>query len=155
MFSALFSFLGGSVFRMMWGEVASFLQKRQDHQHEQEMLRLQAELDDRRAERQEKTIQLQHQLGIQTITVQGDVEMAKAEYQAFTEAMKSANAKTGIVFVDGWNASIRPTFATVSIVLWLVKVVAAGFVMDEFDLQLLAVIAGFYFADRSLAKRGK
>lgn len=31
MFSALFSFLGGSVFRMIWGEVANFVQKKQDH----------------------------------------------------------------------------------------------------------------------------
>lgn len=155
MFTALFSFLGGSVFRMIWGEVSSFLNKRQDHAHELEMLKLQAELDDRRAERQEKTIQLQHTLGIQQIQVQGDVEMAKAEYQAFVEAMRSANAKTGIKFVDGWNASVRPSYASVALLLWLVKVATAGFVMDEFDVGMLAVISGFYFADRSLSKRGK
>jgi len=155
MLSALFSFLGGSVFRMIWGEVAGFVQKRQDHQHEKEMLELQATLEDKRAERQEKTIQLQHQLGIQQVQVAGDVEMAKAEYAAFVEAMKTANARTGIRLVDGWNASVRPAYATVALVLWLVKVGTAGFVMDEFDAGLLAVVAGFYFADRSLSKRGK
>jgi len=155
MLSALFSFLGGSVFRMIWGEVASFVQKRQDHQHEQEMLKLQAELDDRRAERQEKTIQLQHQLGIEKITVQGDVEMAKEEYKAFTEAMRSANAKTGVTWVDAWNGCVRPSFATVCLVIWLLKVVNQGFKADEFDMSLLAVIVGFYFANRELAKRGK
>jgi len=155
MLSALFSFLGGSVFRMIWGEVASFVQKRQDHQHEQEMLKLQAELDDRRAERQEKTIQLQHQLGIQTVQVQGDVDMAKAEYQAFVEAMKSANAKTGVRWIDGWNGAVRPSFATVCLLIWALKVLNQGFVADEFDMSLLATIAGFYFANRELAKRGK
>lgn len=155
MLSALFSFLGGSVFRMVWGEVASFVQKRQDHQHEQEMLRLQAELDDRRAERQEKTIQLQHQLGIETVQVQGDVDMARAEYQAFVEAMKSANVKTGIGWVDGWNGCVRPSFATVCLLIWVLKVGSQSFVADEFDMSLLATIAGFYFANRELAKRGK
>ena len=155
MLSALFSFLGGSVFRMIWGEVASFVQKKQDHQHEQEMLRLQSELDDKRAERQEKTIQLQHTLGIEQIQIAGDVEMAKEEYKAFTEAMKAANAKTGIVFVDAWNGCVRPTFATICILIWSLKVWNQGFVADEFDMSLLAPIAGFYFANRELAKRGK
>ena len=31
MFSALFSFLGGSVFRMIWGEISSFIEKKQEH----------------------------------------------------------------------------------------------------------------------------
>ena len=31
MFTALFSFLGGSAFRMIWGEVTAFVSKRQDH----------------------------------------------------------------------------------------------------------------------------
>jgi len=155
MISALLSFLGGSVFRMIGGEVASFVQKRQDHSHEQEMLRLQAELEDRRAERQEKTIQLQHTLGVKTIQVQGDVEMAKAEYQAFVEAMKSANTKTGVKWVDGWNGCVRPSFATVCLAIWVLKVWTQGFKADEFDMSLLAVIVGFYFANRELAKRGK
>ena len=41
MFSALFSFLGGSVFRMIWGEVSSFIEKRQEHAQEIERMRLQ------------------------------------------------------------------------------------------------------------------
>lgn len=34
MFSALFSFLGGSVFRMVWGEASAFINKREDHKQE-------------------------------------------------------------------------------------------------------------------------
>ena len=45
MISALVSFLGGSVFRMIWGEASAYLNKRQDHRHETEMLKVQAELE--------------------------------------------------------------------------------------------------------------
>ena len=34
MISALVSFLGGSVFRMLWGEISAWLTKAQDHKHE-------------------------------------------------------------------------------------------------------------------------
>ena len=46
--SAIISFLGGAAFRMIWGQVSAWLNKRQDHKHELEMLRLQADLDDKR-----------------------------------------------------------------------------------------------------------
>ena len=39
--SALISFLGGSAFRMVWGEVSSYFNKRQDHQHEMERMKAQ------------------------------------------------------------------------------------------------------------------
>ena len=47
MISALLSFFGGTAFRMIWGELSAWLNKRQDHQHEIERLRLQADLDER------------------------------------------------------------------------------------------------------------
>lgn len=43
--STLFSFLGGSAFHMLWGEVSSFFNKKQDREHEIELLKLQGELD--------------------------------------------------------------------------------------------------------------
>ena len=45
MFTALLSFLGGNVFRLMFGEVVSYLNKRQAHSFEIERLKLQADLD--------------------------------------------------------------------------------------------------------------
>lgn len=62
---------------------------------------------------------------------------------------------TGIRWVDAWNASVRPAFASVALLLWVLKLYAIGFKMDAFDLDMLATIAGFFFADRSLGKRGK
>lgn len=155
MISALFSFLGGSVFRMVWGEASAYLNKRQDHAHEVEMLKVQKELDDARQVRDLEQMRLANELGLKTITVQKDAEMALADVNAFSRAIEAAAKPTGIKWVDAWNGAIRPSYATVALALWLVKVAAQGFKMDAFDAELLAVVAGFYFADRSLGKRGK
>ena len=155
MISALFSFLGGSVFRMIWGEASSYLNKRQDHQHESEMIRLQASLDEAKHARDLEQLRLANELGLKTIEVQKDAAIAQAEVDAFSRAIESAARPTGIKWVDAWNGAIRPSYASVALALWLVKVAAQGFKMDAFDAELLAVVAGFYFADRSLGKRGK
>lgn len=155
MISALFSFLGGSVFRMVWGEVSAYLNKRQDHLHETEMLKVQAELDQARHTRDLEQMRLANDLGVKTIEVQRDADVSKAEMDVFARAIEAAAKPTGVKWVDAWNGSIRPSYATVALILWLVKVAAQGFKMDAFDAELLAVVAGFYFADRSLGKRGK
>lgn len=155
MLSALFSFLGGSVFRMLWGEISAFFKAKQEHAQEIERMKLQADLEERRAIQDRERIKLQHDLGVKQIQVAGDVEVSKAEAAAFVEAMKEANKPTGIYAVDVWNGVIRPSYATLALLLWAFKVYQQGFKMDDFDIGMLAVIAGFYFADRSLAKRGK
>lgn len=155
MISALFSFLGGSVFRMIWGEASAYLNKKQDHAHEVEMLKVQKELDDARQVRELEQMRLANELGLKTIEVQKEADVARGELDAFSRAIEAAARPTGIAWVDAWNGSIRPSYATVALVLWLVKVAAQGFKMDAFDAELLAVVAGFYFADRSLGKRGK
>lgn len=155
MISALFSFLGGSVFRMIWGEASAYLNKRQDHAHELEMMKAQNALDDARHARDIEHLRLANELGVKTIEAQRDAAVAQAEADAFSRAIEAAARPTGIKWVDAWNASIRPSFASVALGLWLAKVAGQGFVMDPFDADLLAVVAGFYFADRSLGKRGK
>lgn len=155
MFSALFSFLGGSAFRMVWGEIASFIQKKQDHEHELALAKLQAELESGRHERDMARIKLQSDLKVTEVQVMGDMAIQGKEADAFVEAIKAAAVPTGIAWVDAWNGSIRPQYAEVALLLWLMKLISQGFVMDEFDTGLMAVIAGFFFADRSLGKRGK
>ena len=155
MFSALFSFLGGSVFRMIWGEVSAFVKQKQEHAQEMDTMRLQAELDAGRHFRDIERLKLQSDLGVKEVTIAGDMAIAKTEAEAFVEAMKNASKPTGIVWIDGWNGSIRPQYAEVALILWLLKLVSQGFVMDDFDMTLMGIVAGFFFADRSLSKRGK
>lgn len=155
MFTALFSFLGGSVFRMIWGEASAFLNKKQDHQHEVEMLRLQAELDDKAHQRALEAQKAQAELGIKTIEAQAVATVGQLEADAFGMAISQAFKPTGYSVVDIWNGSIRPCAATIVLFLWVLKLAANKFVMDDWDRELGGAVLGFFFADRSLGKRGK
>jgi hypothetical protein len=155
MFSALISFLGGSVFRMVWGEVSAFVSKRQDHAQEIERMRLQGELDDKAHARSQDTIRLQAELGVKQIEVQRDAALMQSDADAFTTAMRDAFKPTGVYWVDLWNGVIRPQFAQIALLLWLAKVVGQGFVMDDYDRDMVGAVLGFFIADRSLGRRGK
>lgn len=155
MFAALLSFLGGSVFRMVWGEASAFLNKKQDHKHEIEMLKLQSELDDKAHQRTLEAQKAQAELGIKTIEAQAVAAVDKAEADAFGMAVAQAFKPTGYSVVDIWNGIIRPCAATIALALWVMKLVANKFVMDDWDRELGGAVLGFFFADRSLGKRGK
>lgn len=155
MFSALFSFLGGSVFRMIWGELSSYLNKRQDHDHEIERMRLEYSHEAEAHQRMLESLRLQNELGVKTIEAQREADVDVSEAGAFAEAMKHAFKKTGIAVVDVWNGCIRPAAATIALALWVVKLYAQAGVMDEWDKELTAGVLGFFIADRSLTRRGK
>ena len=155
MLSALISFLGGSVFRMVWGEVSAWMNKKQDHEHEIERMRLQSELDNQAHQRNQENLRLQAELNVRQIEVQSDSIVAQADADSFNTVMKEAFKPTGISFVDIWNGIIRPQFAQIALCLWFAKVVGQSFVMDEYDREMVGAILGFFVADRSLLRRGK
>jgi S-formylglutathione hydrolase FrmB len=155
MFAALFSFLGGSVFRMIWGEVSSFVNKKQDHFYEIEKIKLQGELDSQSHLRMLENLKLQNELGIKTVEATSASAVSESEANAFNEAMKNAWNPTGIFFVDAWNGVIRPAAATIVLALWVGKLIAQNFRMMDYDMEISGVVLGFFFADRGLAKRGK
>ena len=155
MIEALLSFLGGSVFRMIWGEASAWLNRRQEHQHEIQRLTLQRELDDRAHARSLEALRLQHDLGIQTVRVKAEADVAVAEAAAFGKVMQAAFKPTGITLVDAWNGIIRPAGATIALALWVAKLNAQGWVMQDWDIALSATILGFFYADRALGKRGR
>lgn len=155
MLEALFSFLGGSVFRMIWGEVSAWYNKKQDHQFELERMKLQTELDDRAHQRTQEALRLQSELGIRTIEAKSEADVATAEADAFAKAMEQAFKPSGYAFVDIWNGIIRPTAATIALVLWVLKLNSQNWLMQDWDITLAGTVLGFFFADRSLGKRGK
>lgn len=155
MFTGLIAFLGGSAFRMIWGELAAWLTSRQDHRQELERMRLQAELDAAQHARQQEAIRLQAELGVKTIAVQAEADIDRIAGEAWGELVTSTTRMTGIRFVDAWNQSIRPLLATLAIVLVVARIATAGWVLTGWDQELVAAILGLYIADRSLAKRGK
>lgn len=153
--SALFTFLGGSVFRMLWGEISAYFKAKQEHAQELERMKLQEQLEAGRHERDMARIRLQSDLKVQEVKVVGDLAIQQTEANAFVEAIKAASKPIGIWWVDAWNGSIRPAMATVALSLWVLALYRAGFFPSEWDKELIAGILGFYIADRALAKRGK
>ena len=148
--SAILTFLGGGAFRAVWGEIASYLTKRQEHKLEMERTRLQGELDAAQHARNLEAIRVQAELGVKTIAVQADADVARSEADAFREAMARAAIPTGIKWVDAWNASVRPAFATLALALWALSLHRNSWALSEWDLSLIGAVAGFYFADRTL-----
>lgn len=165
---ALMSFLLSAGGRLLFSYVADYFNKKQQHSQEVELLKLQGDLDEKRHARDMATIRLQSDLNVRQVEVAGDIDITKLREAGFFKAVEAAdNAPlTGIPFIDGWNRSIRPGYATVALALWILKVVAqwasldtswldGGQIMDSFDQNLLASIAGFYFANREIAKGNK
>jgi len=155
MLSAILSFLGGSVFRMIWGEIAAWMTAKQDHAHEIERMRLQAEIDGQQHARNQEAIKTQADLGVREIAVRAEADMGRVEVEGWAAAVAAAAKPTGIMVVDIWNGIVRPLAATISIMLWVIALNAQGWKMGDWDKELVGVILGFFFASRELAKRGK
>lgn len=154
MFTALISFFGGSVFRMIWGELSSWITKRQDHAQELDLLRLQESQAAAQHERNTASIRLQAELGVKTIQVQAESVVSEIETNAWLEAVKGTTKQVGIAWVDAWNAVIRPALAT-----WAVAMITGHYllwwVLDDNGWALAGAALGIYIADRTLFKRGK
>lgn len=154
-FGALFTFLGGSAFRLIWGEISSWIDKKLEHKQEMERMAAQEGFDQSKHSREMERLRLQTELNVKEIQVAGDMALQKTEADAFVAAMKDAMKPTGIVWVDAWNGIIRPAAASIALLLWCFALWKAGFLTGDWDKELMGAILGFYFADRSLAKRGK
>lgn len=155
MFTALLSFLGGGVFRMIIGEASAWLTKWQDHKQEVERMRLQGDLDAAQHARNLEAIRVQAELGVKTIQVQSEADAGRLEVEGWAHAAADATKPIGILLVDAWNGSIRPLCATIAVWLWVVALNAAGWKMGDWDRELVGVILGFYFVSRQLQKSGK
>jgi hypothetical protein len=139
---------------MIWGEVSSWLTKRQDHRLEIERLKLQGQLDAEQHGRNLDAIRVQAQLGVETIRVQASADVDRFEAEGWLEAVKATGRQTGIRFVDAWNAGIRPAVATWSVGMMTLAEFGA-IAMSDNTTQVAGAALGLYLADRTLAKRGK
>lgn len=155
MLSALLSFFGGSVFRMLWGELSAYLNKRQDHKFELERLRFQAQADAEQHARNLEAIKIQAELGVQTIRVAAEGKVDEITANAWQRAVEATTARSGIWLVDLWNGIIRPALATMCAALVALHFYRAGWVLDEQGWALVGAVLGIYVADRTLFKRGK
>lgn len=153
--SALLSFLGGSAFRMAWGELSSYFTRKQEHSQEIERMRLQGELADKEHARNLEAMRVQNELGIKVIEVESRAAQDAIEVDAWADVVKSTTRKTGYAIIDIWNMAIRPFLATFAIAVVGGDVIRSGFVLSVWVMDLVSSILGIYVADRSLSKRGK
>lgn len=156
MIEAILSFLGGSVFRMVWGEVSAYFTRKQEHAQEVERMRLQAELDQAAHSRQMESVRLQAEMQVQVVRVQGEAAVDALEAEGWLEAVKSTGRQIGLLWVDAWNAAIRPALATWGVFMLTANEfgLLAGPLTDGTQSVIYAAL-GIFVADRSLGKRGK
>lgn len=154
MFSALISFLGGSVFRMIWGEVSHWFTRKQEHAQEMDRMRFQAEMDAAQHIRNMESIKIQADLQVKVIEKQAEAVIGETEVIGWLEAVRATAARTGIKWVDAWNAMIRPGVATWAVVIISLSEVRV-IILSEFAASVASAALGIYLADRNLSKRGK
>ena len=154
MFSAFLSFLSGTAFRAIWGELSHWINGQQDHKHEVERIKLQETIDQSNHQRQMEMIRLQSDLQVKTIQVQGDIELEKIAADEHRIAVKSISMKSGNKFIDTWNQGIRPAGATIALIGAILECIALGLVPQE-TRDVFLMFLGLFVADRSLGHRGK
>ena len=140
---------------MLWGEIAAWVSSKQEHSHEIERMRLQAELDAAQHSRNLEAQRLQAELGVKEIAVRSEADLALKDLDVWGKAIDNAGKATGFMLVDVWNGIIRPLVATIAVILWVLALNSQGWKMTEWDKEIVGVVFGFFFASRELAKRGK
>lgn len=153
--SSLVSFLGGSAFRMLFGEISSYFTKKQEHAQEVERMRLQATLANEEHARNLEALRLQNELGIKVIEVQSEATLDQIEAEARSVLITNTTQKTGYKFIDIWKMSIQPALATFALLVVAGEVIRTGFVLSVWIMDLVSSILGIYLADRHLSRRGK
>jgi hypothetical protein len=140
---------------MVWGEISSFITARQQHAQEIERMKLQGELDAAAHQRNLEGIKLQADMGIKTIAAQAEAAAGQADLEGWLQAVKDVGKSTGIKFLDIWNGSVRPALATMALAVITFEVIKNGWVLNDWDRELVGAILGIYVADRTLTHRGK
>lgn len=153
---AVISTIGGGILRLI-PEWLSIKDKEKARDHEFRMFDLQLEAD-----------KLRSKLRIDEARVDVEGKEILAEIGAITEAAKAQATQTGVKFIDGLNASVRPvlTYWWCVVLYTINKGVlmylalksnpqlseVAGVVMTDFDAAVVASMIGFWFVDRAIRK---
>jgi hypothetical protein len=154
MLTGLLSFLGGSAFRMLWGEVSALFDKHLEHKQEVERMKLVEQFDGAKHKRELESLRLQAEQGVQLVRVQSEANIDEYESKAWATVSESTAKPIGIKWVDAWNAAIRPGGATWAIALLTLEAFAVVHVTSG-TLEVAWAFLGLFVADRTLGKRGK
>src|SRR5262245_39254602 len=105
-------------------------------------MRLQGDLDAAQHARNQEAIRTQAELGVKTIEVQRDADLSRLDVDAWRQAVSDVGKSTGIKFLDVWNGSVRPLLATLAIVAILAEIAVAGWILSDWDRELIGAILG-------------
>lgn len=152
---SVLSFLGGTAFRMIWGEVSAWVNKKLEHAQEMERLEANERYSSAQHARNLEAQRLQADLGIKVIEAQNHAAMELTDAQTFFEGVKATAVQTGVRWVDAWNAGIRPGVATWAVAMLTLEGFALIAKMDDGTKAVCYSALGLFLADRTLAKRGK
>ena len=152
----LISFLGGTAFRWLVGELLGWLKARDERAAELAMLRLQHDLDRERHQWQQDAISAQAAAGVRVIEAQSQALAGAAADAAFVGAVQGVTAATQRSdWIGAWNASIRPALASVAILLIAAQAVAPGAVLlSPLVLELICAVLGVFVGERIRARGG-
>lgn len=155
MISAILSFLGGSAFRMIWGEVSAWINKKLEHQQEMERMQLQEAFAAAQHARTIEAMRFQAEQQVKVIEVQAQSALDQLDAQTFLEGVKATAIRTGIKWVDAWNQTIRPGVATWAVVMLSIEAFGWITAIQGGTREVCYAALGLFLADRTLAKRGK
>jgi putative Ca2+/H+ antiporter (TMEM165/GDT1 family) len=135
MMAGFLSFIGGTAFRWLFGEMIGFFKAREENRIELERIRLEHEHAKERAEWQRQAVADAAAQGIKVVEAQSEAYAARAADDAFLSAIGGVNeASKRADWIGAFNALIRPELAQVSIILlvchafWPDAVVITGIV---------------------------
>lgn len=156
MIETLLGTLFGGLFRLA-PEMLKWMDRKDERSHELAMFDKQLEAD-----------KLKGDQAIAQTNAQADANIGVAEVQAIIEATKAQAVQTGIKWVDGLNAMIRPLLALQWLIFLWPAVVVAGFTLAVLhgtdplvalkaafgvdEKAMAASVASFWLVDRSLRK---
>ena len=147
--SALLSFLGSAAARWLLGEVLAIWRQREDRRSEIAMLELQHRLDAERAQWQRQAVADAAAQGVKLVEAQAVAAQAQASDAMMLEAMRQLGQPSGVRWVDGWNAAIRPGLATVSVLLLVGNAVwPDGVIITGLLGEIVAGVLGLYVGGR-------
>ena len=153
--TALISFLGSAGLRWLLGELLGIFRAREDRRAEIDMLRLQADLERERAERQRQAVKDAADAGVKLIEAQREASSGEMQDRMMLAAVESIGRPSGIAWVDALNSSVRPTLAYVSIFLlagsaiWPAHIVLTGSLGE-----VVCGVLGLYVGGRVHLKGG-
>lgn len=150
----LISFLGGTAFRWLVGELLGWIKARDERAAELAMLRLQHDLDRERHQWQQDAIAAQAAAGVRVIEAQNQAARDAAADLAFGAAVAGVStAQERPDWIGAWNAAIRPALASVAILLIAAQAFAPGaVVLSPLVMELICAVLGVFVGERIRTK---